>query len=173
MRLIISIIGVILSLPVPESIIDMFVTRPWEDLGPNELALVNMITTYVLLHIFIMPPMLFLFTNALLFAFKRVWRYTENRKPPPNTTGDMINHVRNEYGVKLDDDGAAVLVWLLCGKDTLRQLKQYTGMHKHHIRYLIKMLRKKELIDPTKIAPVASLGRWADGNDTCGESSSS
>lgn len=151
----------------------MFFTPPWEGLGPNELALVNMITIYVLYYITIMALMFFLFTNALTFAFKRAWRYTENRKPPPNTTGDMINHVRNEYGVKLDDNDAAVLAWLLCGKDTLRQLKQYTGMHKHHIRYVVKMLRKKELIDPTKIAPVASLSRWADGNDACGESSSS
>lgn len=151
----------------------MFFTPPWESPDPNELEFAKIITIYVLYYIVIMGLMFFLFTNALLFAFKRVWRYTENRKPPPNTTSKIINHTRNEYGVKLDDGGAAVLAWLLCGKDTLRQLKQYTGMHKHHIRYLVKMLRKKELIDPTKIAPVASLSRWADGNDTCGESSSS
>ena len=164
----INIIGLFLSL-IPGLLNEIFVA-PGGGIGPNELQFVGVIMIYVLLHIIIMVPMFIVFTNALLLTFKLWWRRNEKRKPLPNTTSKIINRARNEYGVKLNDDDASVLALLLCGKDTIRQIEQHTGMYRHHIKYIIKMLRKKELIVPVKITPVASLTSWADSNGICDKS---
>lgn len=108
-------------------------------------------------------------TKIIGAAIGWYWKRTEKEIRRPRAAPTVVRHVRAEYGTNISLDEGSVLVLLVCGKDTLGQLEQHTGMRRSHIRHLIKRLRRKRLIDPVRIVPIRSLAFLACAGDLCGD----
>lgn len=107
------------------------------------------------------------FTSMVGVLVGVYWKRSEKRKSNPRATNSIIDYIRKEYGIVPSCDEGAILVLLICGKDTLEQIGCHTGMRRSHIRHLIKRLRGRHLVDPVRIAPIPSLCFLAGINGVC------
>lgn len=108
-------------------------------------------------------------TGFIGVIMQSYWSDREKKMRRPCATGKMIRYVQEEYGVPLSIGEGAILVLLVCGKDTLEQLEKYTGMRRTHIRHLIKKLRHRRLLDPTNIVPIPSIVLSLNAGDMCND----
>ena len=120
-------------------------------------------------QIFLLYLMYNMATGLIDVIMQSYWSTREKKMRRPCATSKMIRYVQEEYGVSISVGEGAILVLLVCGKDTLGQLEKYTGMRRTHIRHLIKKLRHRRLLDPTNIAPIPSLVLSLNAGDMCND----
>ena len=123
---------------------------------------------YVLFNIVAITVVLAIYKICARVIRRWLCRRNETRMQMPSGTNTMKEHARTEYDVELkNDDEAAILTLVACGKDTIGQLVRRTGICRIDVEDILKRLRRTGLVDPVKIEPIASLGRWAVDKGFC------
>ena len=90
------------------------------------------------------------------------WLRDRDRKKLP-LANNVADFMHREYGIADDKDIAGVVIVIMCGKDTLGQIKRHTGMASGRVMYILRLLRDKEIVSREGITLAGSLrGRLMD-----------
>lgn len=85
------------------------------------------------------------------------WWLNDRERPILQHADEVAGHLRKEYKIVAGKDEAAVVIVVLCGKDTLGQIIRHTGMARGRAEHVLQRLRNEGIIAGEKIALVESL----------------
>lgn len=106
---------------------------------------------------------------AHLYRRFKWWLRDRGRKELP-LAKRVADYLHREYSIVNDKDIAAVVVVIMCGKDTPGQIKRHTGMSRGRIMYILELLRNEKILSGCGFTLAESLrARLLDHvDDLCG-----
>lgn len=74
------------------------------------------------------------------------WRLRESDRKEMPLAKHVANYMHREYGIVDDEDIAAVVVVIMCGKDAPGQIERHTGMARGRIMYILGLLQDEKIL---------------------------
>lgn len=85
------------------------------------------------------------------------WRLRESDRKEMPLAKHVASYLHREYGIVDDKDIAAVVVVIMCGKETPGQIKRHTGMARGRIMYILRLLKDEKILSSDGSTLVDSL----------------